>query len=103
MATARFGRKVTTLEELKELNELARGHHDGTPYEVTREVELTNEEFTEFGNWLLKEQPWIAGEDGGTNNKGELRCIRVINKESGERVLVDSEGYNYPRYTAIEE
>ena len=38
-----------------------------------------------------------------SNEKEEIRCIRVTNTETGERVLINSEGYDYCRYTALEE
>ncbi|MFK4998696.1 DUF6329 domain-containing protein [Bacillus sp. N9] len=31
-----------------------------------------------------------------------MLCIRVVNKDTDDKVLVNSEGYDYPRYTAIE-
>ena len=72
-------------------------------YTVIREVELSDHEFQKFCSDFLEEQPWIEKGDGGSNAVGELRCIRVKNVETGDRVLVNSEGYESPRYTAIEE
>ena len=98
---ALFGRKIANLEELKELT-LAVQHKGEIGYEVTKEVMLTGDEFQQFASDFLQDQPWISPEDGGSNKKGGVRCILVINKETGERVLVSSEGYQYPRYTALE-
>lgn len=100
---ALFGRKIANLEDLKDLTEsvLNKGEA-GSSYEVTREVMLTGEEFQQFASDFLQDQPWISPEDGGSNKKGEIRCIRVINQETSERVLINSEGYGYPRYTALE-
>ncbi|AEE92530.1 conserved protein of unknown function [Tepidanaerobacter acetatoxydans Re1] len=92
-----FGRKVADLEELKALTGEA-----SSAYQVTKEVLLSSKEFEQFASDFFQDQPWISPEDGGINEKREVRCIRVINKETGERVLVNSEGYNYPRYTALE-
>lgn len=101
---ALFGRKVRDLEELKELTrEAIQDECEGTPYEVTREVLMSDAAFREFAEDLLKDQPWICKDAGGTNRNGEIRCIRVINRDTGEKILVNSEGYDYPRYTAIEE
>ncbi len=100
---ALFGRKISDLEELKELTDRAlEAGQIGSSYEVTREVLLTGEEFQQFTSDFFQDQPWISPEDGGSNKKGEIRCIRVINQETSERVLVNSEGYDYPRYTALE-
>ncbi len=100
---ALFGRKVYDLKELKEITQKAlKEGYKGQDYIVTREVRLENEAFQEFASDFLEDQPWITKEDGGVNEKGEIRCIRVISKDSGEKILVNSEGYDYPRYTAIE-
>ena len=100
---ALFGRKVSNLAELKEITEEAtKQGQRGQSYIVTKEVELEDEDFHNFANDFFNDQPWITREDGGVNTNREARCIRVINKESGETVLLNSEGYSYPRYTAIE-
>lgn len=100
---ALFGRKVCDFEELKELTRKALEEgYEGQTYIVTREVLLENEAFHEFASDFLEDQPWITKEDGGVNEKGEIRCIRVINKDTGEKVLINNEGYDYGRYVAIE-
>ncbi|MEC1719086.1 DUF6329 domain-containing protein [Schinkia azotoformans] len=100
---ALFGRKVSNLKELKEITEEAvRKGQQGQSYCVTKEVVLEDSEFHSFASDFFNDQPWITEEDGGVNENREVRCIRVINKDTGEKVLVNSEGYSYPRYTAIE-
>ncbi len=100
---ALFARKIANLEALKELTRAAFDDGKaGSLYQVTKEVQLTSEDFQQFASDFLQDQPWITREDGGVNKKKEIRCIRVINIETGERVLVNSEGYDYPRYTALE-
>lgn len=101
---AHFGRKIPDLQSLKAATWRAKQEkNSGSAYTVTKEVELSNSEFKRFVEDLLEDQPWIAKEDGGMSQAGEIRCIRVRNAQTGERVLVNSEGYDYPRYTAIEE
>jgi hypothetical protein len=100
---ALFGRKILNLKELNELTEMVKKFKTTrTAYEVTKEIELTEKEFEDFSKDFCKDQSWISEEDGGTNEKGELRCIRVKNPKTNQSILVDSEGYTYPRYTAIE-
>ena len=99
---ALFGRKVSNLEELKELTERAiTAGEIGETYAVTREVRLSDREFRKFADDFFEDQPWITPGDGGVNENRETRCIKVINEETGEGVLVNSEGYSYPRYTAL--
>ena len=91
---ALFGRKIFNLEELKELTELALKAGDKPKnYTINREVELGSSEFQEFISNFLIDQPWIEKED---------ICIRVENKETGETILVDPQGYEYPRYVSLE-
>ena len=100
---ALFGRKVLNLKELEKFTkEAKKDGMRGTAYEVIKEIELSDTEFEQFAKELWKDQMWISEEDGGFNEKGELRCIRVKNTKTNESILVDSEGYTYPRYTAIE-
>ncbi|MEK3988441.1 MULTISPECIES: hypothetical protein [Robertmurraya] len=98
-----FGRKVSNLAEMKEITvEAAKQGQRGQSYIVTKEVELEDTDFHNFANDFFNDQPWITKEDGGVNENREVCCIRVINKDTGEKVLVNSEGYSWPRYTAIE-
>ena len=100
---ALFGRKVSNLAELREITEGAiKQGQRGQTYTVTKEVELEDKDFHNFARDFFNDQPWITEEDGGVNENRDARCIRVINKDTGETVLVNSEGYSYPRYTAIE-
>lgn len=104
MQRALFGRKVKDLKELKELTKLAKKDGArGSEYIVVKEIELNDSEFKAFADNFLRDQDWILKEDGGADDEGRLVCIRVANIETGEKVLVDSEGYNYPRYVALEE
>jgi len=94
VAKALFGRKISDLEELKRLTELAfREGKKGKDYTINKEVELEASDFQKFASNFLRDQPWIDKED---------TCIRVKNKETGETVLVDPQGYDYPRYVSLE-
>lgn len=101
---ALFGRKLNNIKELRKTTEEAKKDGViGSDYTVIREVELSDSEFKKFASNFLEDQPWIKKSDGGTNEKGELRCIRVINKDTGEKILSNTEGYEFSRYTAIED
>lgn len=101
---ALFGRKFYNIEELREATAAAKKKGVvGSDYTVIREVVLTDEQFKKFTSDFLADQPWIEKGDGGHNKKGEIRCIRVINLETGEKILTNPEGFEYPRYTSIEE
>ena len=102
---ALFGRKVTNLEELKDMTEKALSEGvRGNRYRVTREVILEEKEFQRFASGFLRDQPWIRKEDGGSDpeDMGALCCLRVIHQTTGEAVLVNPEGFGYCRYTALD-
>jgi len=83
---ALFGRKIANLKDLKDLTQAAlKKGQIGSTYQVDKEVSLTNEEFQQFASDFFQDQPWISPEDGGVNERTEILCIRVINKETGER------------------
>lgn len=91
---ALFGRKISNLAELKNLTAQAiREGKKGKAYTINKEVDLENKDFQNFSANFLRDQPWIEKED---------TCIRVKNKETGETVLVDPQGYEYPRYVSLE-
>ncbi len=93
-ARALFGRKISNLEELKTLtDEAIREGKKGKAYTINKEVELEDEDFQKFASNFLRDQPWIEKED---------TCIRVKNKETGETILVDPQGYQYCRYVSLE-
>jgi len=100
---ALFGRKIENIVDLREATERSReSGMKRTVYTVDREVEMAADVFQEFGKDFLKDQPWILKTDGGYNDKGEYRCIRVRNVDTGERLLISSEGFDYPRYIGID-
>jgi len=93
---ALFGRKISDIDELIELTDLAiKDGFSPEDYVVTKEVILSDLDFKELSSDLLKDQPWITKDDGGPNEDGELRCIRVINQSTGEKLLINSEGYEF--------
>ena len=100
---ALFGRKICDLEELRGLiHQSIKEGQKGQPFTIIREVILKDKDFRDFANDFLKDQTWISPEDGGMSNDGEIRCLRVVNIDTGEKVLVNTEGYDYPRYTGLE-
>ncbi|EKQ57221.1 MULTISPECIES: hypothetical protein [unclassified Clostridium] len=100
---ALFGRKVLNVKELKGLKKKSNDDEiKSIAYEISREVILSDKEYKEFTENFSKDQPWITEEDGGINEKGEFICIRVRNKANKKGILINSEGYTYPRYIAIE-
>lgn len=99
---AYFCRKVSDLQELIDITkELIENRAVPQEYFVTDEIVLNNDEFKKFANDFYEDQEWISEDDGGIFDD-VVQCVRVVNYATNDVVLVNSEGYNYPRYTAIE-
>lgn len=61
------------------------------------EMEMENDTFQMLAGDILEDQPWIEDAVGGMNEKGEIRCIRVINDSTCHKILCNPEGYDYCR------
>lgn len=97
-----FLRKARDIQELKEEE---RKYKELNPYVITKEVKLSHAEFVHFILHFMEDCSWISEEDGGremVNGKSCTCVIRVRDESTGETVLVNSEGYRYARYVALE-
>ena len=96
---AAFLRKARNLEELIDWSRVAKRR---SPYVIEKTIELEKMEFEHFANDLFADQGFIKDniELMYTEKNGVKHCIFV--KASGESagILVESEGYEYPRYAA---
>ena len=67
-------------------------------------IELMNEkEFKVFSNNLLSEQSFIADrkDEMYIDSTGQIHGLLALNIDSGDGILIDSKGYDYPRYVAF--
>ncbi len=96
---AAFGRKLLSLEELKDFA-ADKPKGQGVAYTINKEVVMTEEEYKAFAENFLLDQPWITPMDGGNDGEGHISCIRV-SCPGQPSILVNSEGYSYARYTAL--
>ena len=66
-----------------------------TPCEVTEVIELPYKEYSNLMNNLLADREYLAG-------RTEKNCCLVILCEnSDDGLLVDTQGYAYPRYSSF--
>lgn len=71
---------------------------------VINGIEVMDEnEFEEFSNNLLIERAFIADrkEEMYIDSTGQIHGLLALNKDSGDGILIDSQGYDYPRYVAF--
>lgn len=96
-----FYRKIRDLSTLKELtqrditdfDEMAEGYRVGVV------VSLRDAEFREFAEGFLEDRDWFLDEKECPENG---LCFRVVNRDTGESVVVDTQGYGYARYVALD-
>ena len=105
---AYFIRKPTSLDEINEhikTNE-SRNASLKSPYHVFTTIKLDAIKYDDFiNNRLGYTHQFIADHAEGCfeNKFGILQCIRVLNNDKpDESMLVQSEGYDYARYAAVE-
>jgi len=76
--------------------------HDLNPIRIDKIVTLPDREFQGFAQNLLRDYDFIAENIDimGTDNDGTTHCLLVISETEPDGYAVDSQGYNYPHYTA---
>src|SRR5665647_2364531 len=96
--TRRFSRKAANLEELKSVD-----HREATRGVVIEKIiTLTAEEFNAFASDLLADQDFIRDNKDLMHMDDDFTCHCILVKTQGgnDGVLVESELYDYPRYSA---
>lgn len=70
--------------------------------EVVKIIQLTREQYRYFSTHLLEDMPFIKANRGLTNldRQGVNHCLLVTTRQNRDAILVDSQGYDYARYTA---
>ena len=99
MKTASFIRKAADYEDLMQLTKKYPGH---SQYQIEKIIELSAEEFKKFISNFYEDKDFII------NNQslmyfadGITYCIGITTEDSDKIILIDSQGYDYARYTAI--
>jgi len=67
-------------------------------------IEIMDEkEFEKFSKNLMKDATFIKDrqEEMYTDSSGRFRGLLALNKDSGDGILIDSQGYDYPRYVSF--
>ncbi len=71
---------------------------------VINGIEIMDEnEFEEFSNNLLEDRDFIIDrkEEMFIDSTGQIHGLLALNVESGDGILIDSQGHKYARYTAF--
>lgn len=92
-----FIRKANTIEDLK-----GYGEESGSQFVIEEVVELEPEDFRSFSESLIDDYDFIAERIDKMFMDAEKvwHCILVKAKGTEDGILVESEGYDYARYSA---
>ncbi len=95
-----FVRKAAGIEDL---NEAVRQGSKAEPYVIEKQVELEAAEYKAFTENLLSEYDFVKDNLKlmHKDKNGVYHCLLVKEKNSTGGILTESEGYGYPRYTAV--
>jgi len=99
MSKAVFTRKSIDIEEVRER---AGREEPKCEYVIEKVIELPENDYLAFANDLLKDSAVIKANNGlmFVDADGVWHCILVKAKGGSDGILVESEGYDYARYTA---
>jgi hypothetical protein len=70
---------------------------------VDKIVELDYREYEDFRSNMLRDQPFIAEFNSTLRPSGDgtLHCLLVLGEDHEDGVLIDTQGYDYARYSAL--
>ena len=107
MPKTTFVRKPCTLDDVRTGARIIEARHDGEAmdsYYVAKEVQLEENEFFALHKDLLSDRDWIREfSNQDLPMKGNaVPAIRVTCKVSLYVLIIDPQGYNYPRYVGQE-
>ena len=106
MPKTRFIRKACTLDEVRERTQWLERYCGEQPldrYYVAKEIQLQENDFFELCDNLLVDRDWVAAFSNRLYpaRDGAVAAIRVTCKGSLTVLIVDPQGYDYPRYVGL--
>ena len=107
MPKTTFVRKPSTLDDVRTGAEWIENRHGGKPidsYYIAKEVQLEENEFFALHEDLLADREWVREFSNRQHPmKGDaLPAIRESCKGSLTVLIIDPQGYDYPRYVGFE-
>ena len=107
MPKTTFVRKPCTLDDVRRGAQWIETRHGGEAlnnYYIAKEVQLEENEFFDLHEDLVSDRDWIREFSNQEHpRKGDaVPAIRVTCKGSLYVLIIDPQGYNYPRYVGQE-
>ena len=107
MPKTTFVRKPTDINDVREGTEWINQRHNGHPidsYWVAQEIQLPEQEFFDLQSNMLIDREWIREFSNWLHPmKGNaVPAMRVTCQGSLTVLIIDTQGYDYPRYVGFE-
>lgn len=107
MPKTTFVRKPCTLDDVREGTEWIENRHGGEAidsYYIAKEVQMEANEFFALHDDLLAERSWVEEFSNQMHpmKDGAVPAIRVSCKGSLTVLIIDPQGFKYPRYVGLE-
>ena len=69
---------------------------------IEKVIRLNSDDFQHFSNNLFSDYDFIKENNsiGGRDENGDQRCLLVLDRDGGDGILVNTEGYDYARYSS---
>ncbi len=108
MPKTTFIRKPCTLEDVREGTKWIKSRHEGQPidsYYIAEEIQLDENAFRDLCNDLFSSREWVAAFSNRQHHmRGDaVAAIRVTSKGTSTVLIIDPQGYSYPRYVGLGE
>ena len=105
MPKASFAHKAPNLEDARAQIRAAKASGvEPTVYFIAAEMQLSNPSWQNVADTLLHDRRMFA--EYSANEPAcqglAIPCIRLVNAQTHTALIIDTEGYPYARYTAIE-
>ena len=97
-----FFRDVKDLKSLEiKTNKKIINNQIKNKYDIIKAIKLTEKEFQEFSSNFRHNYKFLYDyiEQMGIDKNGIWRCVQVEGKE--KKILVQNNGYSYPRFTGL--
>ncbi len=104
MKRAYFIRKPLDIQEVKDCTKTAIANRARREtYKIRKTISLSDEEYKNFIGHLSDDYDFLMEYTDlcGPDVDGYTNCLAVRNKQTKEKILVNTEGYNYARYVAL--
>lgn len=107
MPRTTFVRKPCTLDDVRTEAERIERHNGGTPmnsYYIAEEIQLEENAFLELHENLGTDRDWVKAFSNRLHpmKGGAVAAIRVTCAHSLTVLIIDPQGFDYPRYVGLE-